>query len=198
MELLQTGPDKPANEFTQMLEGMTKQELVKYARMTYGLSVTARLNKHDLVFSIQEASRKFALNDQLQVGDSLEKGLLPGNAEIQLHRTDLNKKMKSVIVGLNGHMASLPIGTTFGCPLDLVEILEHAVRFEYEQDTTVHPPELVMKEVHSYPFTIHKINPHTPESRKLANKKKGLKGREPKAVRDKQAADLARKLMNLQ
>ena len=60
-----------SNEFTEMLEGMTKQELVKYARMTYGLSVTAKLNKHDLVRAIQDAQRKFQGNNSLQTGDSV-------------------------------------------------------------------------------------------------------------------------------
>jgi hypothetical protein len=169
------------DEFTEMLEGMTKQELVKYARMTFGLQVTAKYNKHDLVALVKDARGKFKMNDRLQLGDTVEDdGLRPGYAEIQIHRTELTKGMKTVIVGLNGQMASLPIGSKpFGCPLELVEVLQHAVRHEYEQDTTVDPPELIEREVHSYPFTIHKVNPHTDASKKAADKKRGIRGRPP-------------------
>jgi hypothetical protein len=170
---------KPKSEFTEMLEGMTKQELVKYANMTFGLSLTARYAKHELVETIQQAQQKFQLNDNLQFGASLEEGLKPGYAEIQLHRTELLKGLKAAIVGLNGKMASLPIGTKFGCPLEYVDILQNAVRMEYVQDTSVNPPELLENPVHAYPFTIHNINPHTPESEKLSAKLRGIRGRKP-------------------
>lgn len=181
------GLEGQGDEFTEMLEGMTKQELVKYARLTFGLQVTAKYNKHDLVAQVKDARRKFKMNDKLQLGVALEDGLLPGYAEIQIHRTELTKGMKTVIVGLNGQMASLPIGgKSFGCPLELVEILQHAVRYEYEQDTTVDPPELLQREVHSYPFTIHRVNPHTEASKKVASKKRGSKGRAP--IEERRAA----------
>lgn len=169
----------PRDEFAEMLEGMTKQELVKYANMTFGLSLTAKYAKHELITAIKDAQSKFRLNDNLQIGAALDDGLKPGYAEIQLHRTELTKGLKSAIVGLNGNMASLPIGTKFGCPLEYVEILNNAVRHEYEQDTTVDPPELLRREVHSYPFTIHNINPHTPESLAASKKKRGFRGRAP-------------------
>lgn len=178
----------PRDEFHEMLEGMTKQELVKYANMTFGLSLTAKFAKHELVVAIKDAQGKFVGNETLQIGESLDEGLLPGYAEIQLHRTELTKGLKSAIVGLNGKMASLPIGVKFGCPLEHVEILQNAVRYEYEQDTTVDPPELLKREVHSYPFTIHNINPHTPESRELAGKQRGIRGRAPGAAKAKRAA----------
>ena len=171
-----TGPAK--DEFTEMLEGMTKQELVNYARMTYGLSVTARYNKADLVQAIKGAAAKFKMNADLQFGTQLDDGLKPGYAEIQLHRTELTKNMKSAIVGVNGKFASLPIGHKFGCPLEYVHVLENAERIEYEQDTTVDPPELVEKRVHAYPFTVHRVNPHTDESLKQAKKLRGLRGRD--------------------
>jgi hypothetical protein len=173
-----TTSNTPRDELTEMLEGMTKQELVKYARMTYGLSVTAKYSKPDLINAIKSASQKFKMNESLQVGAALDTGLKPGYADIQLHRTETTKGMKSVIVGLNGTMASLPIGKRFGCPLELVEILEHAVRLEYEQDTSVEPPELVERAVHAYPFTIFAVNQHTPESLAKAHKKRGLRRRQ--------------------
>jgi len=167
--------------FTEMLEGMTKQELVKYARMTYGLSVTARYSKPDLMTAIKSAASNFRMNEALQIGEAVEtQGLKPGYAEIQLHRTDLTKGLKSVIVGLNGNMASLPIGERFGCPLELVAILNNAVRMEYEQDQTVNPPELVERPVHAYPFTIFNQNPHTPASELKATKLRGFRGRAPR------------------
>ena len=181
--------NKPKNEFHEMLGGMTKQELVKYANMTFGLSLTAKYNKHELIEAISDASGKFRLNDQLQIGASLDSGLKPGYAEIQLHRTELTKGLKSAIVGLNGKFASLPIGAKFGCPLEHVEILQNAVRIEYEQDTSVEPPELLQREVHSYPFTIHNINPHTPESEALAGKQRGIRGRAPGASKAKRLAN---------
>jgi hypothetical protein len=167
------------NEFGEMLEGMTKQELVKYARMTFGLTVTARDNKPDIILLIQDGRRKFGLNDNLQLGDTIEAdGLKPGYAEIQLHRTENTKGMANAIVGLNGKFACLPIGgKPFGCPLELIEILQHAMRIEYEQDTSVEPPVLLEREVHSYPFTIHRVNPHTPASKKAATKQRGMPGR---------------------
>lgn len=167
------------DEFTEMLEGMTKQELVKYAQMTFSLSVTARYTKQDLITAIKQARAKYKLNDQLMLGEASEGDLPPGYAQIQLHRSDTTKGMKSVIVGLNGNFASLPIGVKFGCPLEYVHILENAVRMEYEQDNSVHPPELIEKEVGAYPFTIHNINPHTPESKKAAGRKRGFRGRAP-------------------
>lgn len=162
------------DEMTEMLEGMTKPELVRYARLTYGLSVTAKLNKADLIASILKAQSQFTMNSELRSAEQLEEdGLEPGYAEIQLHRTDLTKGLKSAIVGLNGKFASLPIGTRFGCPLELVELLEHAERFEYEQDPET--GELVQRPVHSYPFTIFNLKKHTPESELRARQKRGIK-----------------------
>ncbi len=188
------GLDTRKNEFLEMLEGMTKQELVKYAQMTFGLSVTAKYSKPDLLLMVQDARRKFTMSDSLQIGDALEnEGLKPGFAEIQIHRTELTKGLKAVIVGLNGKFASLPIGSKpFGCPLELVEILQHAVRIEYEQDTTVDPPELLEKEVHSYPFTIHRVNPHTKDTKNKAQKARGMKGR--KSFEERKAEAKAERL----
>lgn len=177
-----TVSNKPKSELTEMLEGMTKQELVKYARITYGLSVTAKYSKPDLVHAIKSAAEKFRGNSDLQVGAALDSGLRPGYADIQLHRTELTKGLRSIIVGLNGTMASLPVGKRFGCPVELVRILEDAVRIEYEQDTSVDPPELIEKQVHAYPFTIFATNPHTPESLAKSHRKRGLKGRALRAV----------------
>lgn len=167
----------PKDEFTDMLEGMTKQELVKYASMTFGLNVTAKYNKHELVAAIKDAKSKFQLNEELITGKQLEDDLKPGYAEIRLHRTDMTKGMKSIIVGLNGSMASLPIDETFALPLELLHILQNSIRIEYEQDNSVDPPLLVEREVHAYPFTIFKMNPHTGASLKAAKRKRGLKSR---------------------
>lgn len=168
----------PKDEFTVMLEGMTKQELVKYARLTYGLSVTAAYTKPDLMEAIKNAKSKFAMNSDLMTGAQLDDDLPAGYAEIQLHRTDLTKKMKTAIVGLNGQMASLPIGTKFGCPVELLEILKNSIRVEYEQDTTTEPPELIEREVHAYPFTIFRLNPHTSETLAKSKQKWGLRVRQ--------------------
>lgn len=168
----------PTDEFTDMLEGMTKQELVKYASMTYGLNVSAKYNKHELIAAIKDAKGKFSMNSELVTEEELERdGLKPGYAEIQLHRTDLTKGMKSVIVGLNGNMASLPIGAKFALPVELLQILQNSVRIEYEQDNSQEPPVLLEREVHAYPFTIFNMNPHTPESEARARQKRGLKVR---------------------
>lgn len=171
------------NEFAEMLEGMTKQELVKFARMTYGLSVTAKLHKHDLIHAIKDAQGKFRMNDTLQIGDSVaNQGLKPGYAEIQLHRTELTKGLPSVIVGLNGNMASLPIGSKFGCPLELVHILDNAMRVEYEQNPET--GELDERPIHAYPFTQFAVNPHTPQSKAAAERSRGFRGRPPKDIRE--------------
>lgn len=171
------------NEFAEMLEGMTKQELAKYGVATYGLSLTTKYSKQDLIGYIKDAAQKFRGNEQIRVGDGLKnEDLPPGNAEIQLHRTDLNKGMRACIVGLNGKMASLPIGKEFWCPLEYVEILKNAQRIEYEQDWTSDPPQMVPREVHSYPFTIHRISPHTPASMLESGRKRSLKTRAPGAA----------------
>lgn len=187
-----TGLETPKDEFTLMLEGMNKQELVKYGQLTYALNMTAAYTKHELQNAIKDAASKFKLNEQIRVGPQLSvEELPPGQAEIQLHRTDNTKKMKSAIVGLNGKFASLPIGVTFWCPLEFVEILNNAVQMTYDQDTSTQPPTLIERPVHSYPFTIHRVAPHTPESSKKAHKLRGLQGRkegETKRLREKRYA----------
>jgi hypothetical protein len=189
-----TGIDTRHDEFADMLDGMTVKELVKYASLTYGLSVTAKYSKPDLINAIKSAASKFKMNERIRVGEDLKaEELPPGQAEIQIHRTELNKGMKSCIVGLNGKFASLPIGSQpFWCPLELVEILKNARRVEYDQDWSENPPLLIEREVNSYPYTIHRVSPHTEASFALANKKRGLKGRAPgESVRRRQerAAD---------
>lgn len=177
------------NEFAEMLEGMTKQELAKYGVMTYGLSLSTKYSKQDLIAYIQDAARKFKGNDSIQIGEHLKsEELPPGCAEIQLHRTELNKNQNAAIVGLNGKMASLPIGNQFWCPLEYVEILKNAQRIEYEQDWTSDPPKLIPREIHSYPFTIHRISPHTPASLAESGRKRSLKTRAPGAAMRKRAA----------
>lgn len=164
----------PVDELTEMLEGMTKPELVRYARLTYGLSVTAKLNKHDLIAAIKKAASQFTMNAEFSSETEIkDNGLKPGYAEIQLHRNDTMKGLKSAIVGLNGKFASLPIGQRFGCPIELVAVLENAVRLEYEQDPETN--ELVERTVHSYPYTIFDLKEHTPESLAASKRKRGLK-----------------------
>lgn len=183
--------DNNPNEFAEMLEGMTKQELVKYGKITFGLPFTGKYERTDMINQIKQSARKFQLNDNIRVGEELAKeDLMPGFAEIQLHRTDMLKKSRSVIVGLQGKFASLPIGPKFWCPVELLNILKDAVRIEYDQDTTVEPPELVAKEVHAYPFTVFRMNPHTKESLSKMAKTRGLKGRAPLAAVKIRAAKL--------
>ena len=173
-----TGLEAKRDAFTVMLEGMTKQELVKYGIDTYGLSLSAKFSKPDLENAIKDAASKFKLNEQIRVGVDLKHEEVPaGFAEIQIHRTDSTKKSKSAIVGLNGKFASLPIGAPFWCPLEFVEILNNAVQIAYDQDISVNPPVLVERAVHSYPFTVHRISPHTPASLARVAKLRGLRGR---------------------
>lgn len=181
------------DEFTEMLEGMTKQELVKYARMTYNLSVNARYSKPELIGAIRDAAAKFKGNAQMQTGLDIEKsGLRPGYAEIQLHRTELTKGLRRVIVGLNGEMASLPIGVKFGCPIELVGVLNDAVRLEYEKNPET--DELEERAVHAYPFTLHRVEPHTPQSEAASRRKRGFKGRPPREQWDEEYAEKLRQL----
>lgn len=175
------------DDFTEMLEGMTKQELVKYARMTYNLPLNNKYNKPEIIQAIKSAAAKFKLNNQLQTGTSIDdSGLRPGYSEIQLHRTELTKGMRTVIVGINGNMASLPIGHKFGCPIELVKILDDAVRIEYEKNPET--DELEERRVHAYPFTVFATNPHTPESKAKSSRLRGFKGRPPREFWDEDYA----------
>jgi len=182
-----TYQESPSDEFTEMLEGKTKQELVKYARMTYNLSVNMRYSKPDLIEAIKSAAAKFKMNSSLQSAQSIaDNGLSPGYAEIQLHRTELTKGLRSVIVSLNGTAASLPIGHKFGCPLELVEILDNAVRIEYEKNPDT--DELEQRRTHAYPFTVFSTNPHTRESQARSARMRGFKGRPPREFWDEEYA----------
>jgi len=179
------------DDFTEMLEGMTKQELVKYARMTYNLSVNNRYQKHEIIGAIKDAAKKFSMNKHLQTSGSIStSGLQPGYSEIQLHRTELTKGQRSAIVGLNGRMASLPIGEKFGCPVELVAVLDNAVGIEYEKNPDT--GELEERKTHTYPYTVFRTEPHTPESEAKARKLRGLQGRPPRELWDEAyAAKLA-------
>lgn len=187
---------KTADDFTEMLEGMTKLELVKYARMTYNLSVNNRYQKHEIIAAIKDATKKFSMNKHLQSSGSIaSSGLQPGYSEIQLHRTELTKGQRAAIVGLNGRMASLPIGEKFGCPIELVQVLNDAVGIEYEKNPDT--DELEERKTHTYPFTIFRTEPHTPESEAKSRQLRGLKGRPPREVWDeKYAARLAEQEAN--
>lgn len=183
---------RPTDEFSEMLAGWDKKELIKYGNATYGLGLTAAMNRPDLINAIQQSAKKFALNQTIKVGEHLaEQEVTPGFAEIQIHRTEMTKGMNNVIVGLQGRMASLPIGTRFWCPLELLGVLQDAVRFEYEQDKSVNPPELIEREVHSYPFTVLRIAPHTEASKAQASRARGLRGRAPGAAQRRREAKLA-------
>lgn len=184
-----TGYSANKDEFTLMLEGMNKSELVKYGKMTYGLSLTTRYTQPDLVAAIKDAATKYKMNSQITVGKDLDQNdVPPGHAEIQLHRTELNKNEGSAIIGLNGNFASLPIGEKFWCPLEFVEILNHAQRLEYHQDWSSDPVRLVEREVHTYPYTVHRVSQHTPESFAASSRKRGFRGRkEGEAQRRREA-----------
>lgn len=158
----------------ELLEGMTKPELIKYGNATYGLSLTAKYTNADLINAIEQSAAKFQLNSSIKTGTAIEdKELPPGMAKIQLHRTELNKGEKSAIVGINGKLASLPIGAKFWCPIELINVLNDAMRLEYELDRTTEPPELIAREVHTYPFTVFQSVPHTEESAVKAAQKWG-------------------------
>ena len=136
------------------LRGMNKADLVKYANMTFGLNVNAKMSKEDLISAVLRSRSRFAGNANLLDDTST---LPPGYARIKINKTELNKQGRPVIVGLNGKMYSLPVGQAFGCPLPLVEILENAVQYQYEQDPATQ--ELVRRDVHSYPYTVLEISP---------------------------------------
>jgi len=142
------------------LEAMSKSELVTYANMTFGLNVNSRLSKNDLIHAVTTASRKFAGSTKLLMQE--HEGLPPGYARIKINKTELNKSGRPAILGLNGVHYSLPVGVEIQVPLPLVEILEHAVRYEYEPDPA-NDNELVRKEVHSYPFSVLEISPVLPK-----------------------------------
>jgi hypothetical protein len=142
------------NVSEERLNAMTKEELVTYANMTFGLNVNAKMNKSDLIGAIMRSEQRFGGNADLLVGDS---ELPPGYAKLKINTTELNKAGRPVIVGLNGKMFSLPVGIEFGCPMPLVEILNNAVQYQYEQDPA--SLEMVRREVHSYPFTVLETAP---------------------------------------
>jgi hypothetical protein len=128
------------------------------------------------------------MNMHFQTEKSIDThGLQPGYSEIQLHRTELTKGLRTVPVGLNGRHASLPIGRKFGCPVELVQILNDAVRIEYERNEET--DELEERRVHAYPFTIFATNPHTPESATKAASLRGFKGRPPREFWDPDYAE---------
>ena len=142
------------NVLEERLRTMTKEELVIYGNMTFGLNVNARMNKEDLIGSILRSESKFGGNTDLLTAES---SLPPGYAKIKLNKTEMNKSGRPIIVGIQGRMYSLPVGPAFGCPLPIVEVLENAVQYQYEQDPATN--ELVRREVHSYPFTVLETSP---------------------------------------
>lgn len=142
------------------LEEMTKKELIPYANMTYGLNVSAAMNKHDIVQAIQRATQKFAGNAQIAANS--QNSLKPGYARIKINKTELNKAGRPIIVSLNGVAASLPVGHEITVPLAYVEILNNAVQYQYEPDPA-QENELVRREVHSYPFTVIEMIPAEPK-----------------------------------
>ncbi len=170
---------------------MTKQELVKYARLTYNLSVTAKFNKTDLIHLIKDAAAKFKGNQDFQTAEQVEEdGLQPGYAEIQLHRTETTKGLQRVIVSPNGTASSLPIGERFACPIELVQILDDAVRIEYEKNPDT--DELEERKVHAYPYTLYQRREHTPLSAAKSAQKRGFKGRPPRELWDEKYAEKLR------
>jgi hypothetical protein len=142
------------------LEALTKQELVKLARLTYGLQVNTGLHKHDLVTMIEKTAGQFAGNAHIQVDD--DSALKPGHARIKINRTELNKKGRPVICGLQGTFYSLPVGIELTVPLSLVEILNNAVQYQYEPDPE-NDNELVRRDVHAYPYTLIEMTPYPPK-----------------------------------
>lgn len=143
------------NKLTEKLEKMSKAELVTYANLTYGLNVNSNHGKDDLINAVTRAATKYAGNAQVSLDVS---SLKPGHARIKINKTELNKQGRPVIVGLNGKMCSLPVGAEIVVPNALVEILNHATRYEYEVDPA-QGNELVRREVQSYPFSVLEMAP---------------------------------------
>ena len=132
------------------LSAMKKPQLIEYANLTYGLAVNANHNKTDIINGIMSAHMKFRGNTNVALDTGQE--LRPGQAKIHISKTELNKRGHPVIVGLNGVMASIPVGQPVIVPEAYVEILRNAMRTEYELDVGTN--ELVPREVPSYPFNL--------------------------------------------
>jgi hypothetical protein len=133
----------------ELLEKMTKKDLIEHGNLTFGLSLNANHHKEDIVNAIERAGMRFRGNQDLSAGDV---ELKPDYTKIRLSAGELNPTGRPVIVGLNGKMYSIPVGVEINVPNPLVEILSNAIKKVYKQDPRTN--ELIVSEVNSYPFSI--------------------------------------------
>lgn len=132
------------------LNGMTHKELQAYANLTFGLAMKASHTKEDFINAILQSNARFQGNEQIEHYKGQD--IPTGKARIKMSPNQSNKKGHPVVVGLNGTMYTIPVSVEVLIPIGLVEILDNAIRFEYDQNPET--LEMERREVHSYPFAL--------------------------------------------
>ena len=145
-------------EFSRdMLTKMNKQQLVAFAKLTYGLNLVAeQTHKEELIDFIMNAARKFKGNAEMTVvkmGADVE--VPPGYVKIRVSPGDHNPNNRPVPIGLNFRMATIPVNRDVVMSGAWLPCLQDAVERRYFVGKDHHGDEtLDWNDQHKYPFSI--------------------------------------------
>lgn len=140
------------------LEKMKKDELAKFAHVMYNLRLAPeQQDRREMIDQILSATRQFKGNNEMQVVKTGDKTVeVPeGYVKIKVSPGDHNPNNRPVIVGLNFHMASIPVNKEVIMPGKWMACLEDAVERRYfvgRDDTGGET--LDWTDQHKYPFSI--------------------------------------------
>ena len=136
------------------LEGYDKDQLIEYGNLTFDLGLKKTMSKGDLVDAIEPYLMRFKGNQETMAYHT--EGELPKGYALISVTNPHSPSDQPVIVGVNGNLFSVPVGTDTPLPLEYVEALDNAVITERYKDPV--KDEDVVRDKHSYPFTVKSMN----------------------------------------
>ena len=163
------------------LKSMTKAELRKFADEYYDVVLPSVMAKGDMINLINKIKGRtdevadIVPESQRQDPKNPQKvGTGPGEGRIRIivSRTGQDKRQRPLFLGVNGQTCLVKRGVEVDLPAKFVtgalnDAVELAPVWDAEMATAVGHGDFVLKEQHSYPFTIVAFGPGTEKHQKL-------------------------------
>lgn len=143
----------------QILEDLTRAELMKRAVAVYNVSITKDMTKDQIIAAIRQKEK---VGTFIQLAEK-HTGPKPGWTRIIIHKnTDPKASNRQVFVGINGRRYYIPRGVEVDVPHKIVALLDTVkdkVLKENEMEPTNSRNRFYWEEGHTYPFNVIAVNP---------------------------------------
>lgn len=120
----------------EAMEELTKEELVKFGNLMYGLNVNKNFAKKELIDMIASAQQKYKGNEEIRVveGDDTER-VKPGFIKVRVQPGRYNPNNRPIFVSHNFRPATIPVNVDVIIPEYYENCLKDAVQDRYFKDT---------------------------------------------------------------